>query len=68
MRPVLGDGAKPPAGQMSLRGSIEALNRRAMAAPHARIGAIYAARGAPTKWQPKTKPNHRRKVRPHVWV
>jgi hypothetical protein len=33
-----------------------------------KLCAVYAARGQPTKWQPKTKADHRRCVGPGVWV
>jgi len=32
------------------------------------IRAVYMARGRPDKWQPWTKADHRRKVKPGVWV
>ena len=33
-----------------------------------KIMAVYAARANPTKWQPWTKPNHRRVMKPGVWI
>lgn len=32
------------------------------------VRAIYAARANPTKWQPWTKPNHRREMKGGVWI
>ena len=33
-----------------------------------RVMAVYAARGNPTIWQDWTRPNHRRVVKPGVWI
>ena len=43
-------------------------SRQAAFSSPLRIAAVYAARGMPTKWQPETKPQHRRKIRPGVWI
>jgi len=71
---VLGDSPHPPAGPMALRAAQIAANNPRSGRSYAqcvspvRIGAVYAARGNPTKWQPKTKPSHRREIRPDVWI